>query len=76
MKAPRAELDSTHYQDLFDPDQVFEKQILTVRETAIFLKLSAKTVYKLAQSGELPHKKIGREYRFLQVQLIDWMKGE
>jgi excisionase family DNA binding protein len=60
---------------IFEP-QIFENQILTLRETASLLKFSSKTVYRMAQAGDLPFKKVGREYRFLLSQLIDWMKGE
>ncbi len=57
-------------------EPIFQNQILTVREVAKFLKLSTKTVYKRVSSGEIPHKKIGDEIRFLLPELMSWMKGQ
>lgn len=58
-----------------DPDMLFDNQVLTIKGTARLLKYSQKTVYRLARSGEIPCKRVGREYRFLLSDLIDWMKG-
>jgi excisionase family DNA binding protein len=55
---------------------IFENQIMTVKEVAKLLKLSTKTVYKRVNSGEIPHKKIGDEIRFLLPELMSWMKGQ
>ena len=59
------------------PARFFENQILTVKQTAEFLKCSRKTVYSLASRGVLPHRKLGRGIRFLQSELVEWVrKGE
>jgi excisionase family DNA binding protein len=59
-----------------ESEQVFDNQVLTVREAAKFLKCSTKSLYRLLKFGEIPYRKVGSEYRFLKSSLIDWMKGE
>lgn len=59
----------------YEADQFFENRILTVKETAKFLRFSEKTIYKLVGTNELPHKRVGSEIRFLLPELLDWMKG-
>ena len=41
-------------------------QVLTGSEVATLLRVSRDTVYRLAASGELPGRKIGRIWRFSQ----------
>jgi excisionase family DNA binding protein len=55
-------------------DALFENQILNVPELAVFLKISSKTVYRMALRGELPAKRVGRSYRFLRLEIIRWLK--
>lgn len=54
---------------------LIENQIITVREAAKILRVSAKTIYKKVSRDEIPHKKIGSKIRFLLPVLMDWMKG-
>ena len=48
-------------------------QILTVAETAQYLRLSAATVYRLAQAGEIPAVRVGRLWRFQRELLDEWL---
>ena len=48
--------------------------ILTVREVAEYLRLAESTVYRLAQDGEIPGRKIGGTWRFLRQELEGWIK--
>lgn len=50
-------------------------EILTVKELAAYLKLAESTVYKLAQDGEIPGRKIGGNWRFSRDQINKWMAG-
>ena len=43
-----------------------------VSEAAKFLGLSESSVYKYAQSGQMPCKKIGSRYTFLVEELRGW----
>jgi excisionase family DNA binding protein len=44
---------------------------LTIDEVASSLKLSRDTVYRLASSGELPGRKVGRAWRFVAEEIED-----
>lgn len=46
-------------------------EVLTAQETADLLKVSLKTVYRLAESGGLPGRKVGRSWRFYRRDLVD-----
>lgn len=48
-------------------------EYLTIPELARYLKLSRMMVYKLAQKGELPGRKIGRLWRFPKDAIDRWM---
>lgn len=52
-----------------DPD------ILTVREVAAYLRLHAITVYRMAQAGDLPTFRIGRNWRFKRDQIEQWLEN-
>lgn len=55
---------------------IFENQILTTQEAANYLKVSRKTIMKMIHNGEIPVKKVGKNYRFLMSALEGWLKGE
>lgn len=46
-------------------------QVLDAAGAAVLLKVSTKTVLKLARAGELPARKVGREWRFETSALLD-----
>ena len=52
-----------------------EISVMTVAEVATFLRLAESTVYRLAQQGELPGRKIGGTWRFSRVTLERWLEG-
>lgn len=49
--------------------------VLTVPEVARLLRVDAATVYRLASAGRLPAAKVGRTWRFLRSDAIDWLKA-
>jgi excisionase family DNA binding protein len=49
--------------------------VLTVREVSAYLKLAESTVYKLAQEGKLPGRKVGGAWRFSSKALESWLLG-
>ena len=73
MKNRLVEIHSQSF-GVFDPDEFFDNQILTVKGAANFLKFSEKTIYKLVKSKRIPFKKIGSEYRFLTSELLEVLK--
>ena len=48
---------------------------LTPREVAERLRVSAQTVYRLVESGELHSKRIGRSIRIHQRAVDDFLAG-
>lgn len=49
-------------------------QIMTVRDVARHLKVDEKTVYRLAQRGELPGFRVAGTWRFKRSDLYDWIE--
>lgn len=49
--------------------------VLDADGAAALLKVSTKTVLKLARIGRLPARKVGREWRFVRAALIDYVAG-
>lgn len=50
--------------------------ILTIEETAELLKIPRSSVYKLAQQGKIPAKKVGRHWRFHRQTILEWVAGD
>jgi excisionase family DNA binding protein len=55
--------------------EINNNDILTVKETAEFLRVPRSTVYKLAQGGLMPAQKVGRYWRFHRPAIIRWIAG-
>ena len=55
-----------------------ENELLTIKEAAMFLKCSVKTLYNAIWRGELEGIGCGRMRRFTKAELIIWLsqKGE
>ncbi|HET91341.1 MAG TPA: DNA-binding protein [Chloroflexi bacterium] len=51
-----------------------EPEIMTTQEVAEYLRLAEATIYKLAQSGELPAVKVGRTWRFKRELIDAWFR--
>ena len=50
-------------------------EILTLKEIAAFLKVAEKTVYTLAQRGDLPTFKVGEQWRCRRQDLDGWISA-
>jgi excisionase family DNA binding protein len=50
-------------------------EVLTAKEAASLLRVSSKTVLKLARDGELPAQKVGRSWRFCRAELLGYVSG-
>jgi excisionase family DNA binding protein len=48
-------------------------QVLTIKDIAAILKLAEKTVYSMAQDGELPAFKVRGQWRIRRVDFDKWM---
>jgi len=49
------------------------REILNIDEAAQLLGISTKTFQKVLRDGEVPGRKIGREWKFSRRALIDWV---
>lgn len=47
--------------------------VYTIKDVARILKVDDQTVTKLVQSGELRHKKVGRQYRITREMLQEFL---
>ena len=50
-----------------------ENEILTLEEVAVYLKAGKRTVYRLAQKGDIPAFKLGGTWRFRRSELDSWI---
>ena len=50
--------------------------VLTVPETAEYLKLSKSKVYLLVKMGEIPAIKIGKNVRIRVMDLMNWLEDQ
>jgi len=48
-------------------------EVLTLEDLAVLLKVSDTTAYALVRSGDLPGRKVGREWRFLKSRVYAWL---
>jgi excisionase family DNA binding protein len=51
-------------------------EILTLPEVAQLLKVAEKTVYTMAQKGELPAFKVRGQWRFKRDDINAWIEGQ
>ena len=52
------------------------EEVLTLKETSEFLKLSKSTLYNLARKGEIPARRVGRSWRFVKLHLLRWLESK
>ena len=51
-------------------------EILTLAEVALLLKVADKTVYTMAQRGEVPAFKVRGQWRFKRDDLDQWIEQQ
>ncbi len=51
-------------------------KLLTTKELAEYLKLTAVTIYKYAKEGKIPGIKVGSRWRFDKDQIDELMRRE
>src|ERR1017187_3566780 len=50
-----------------------ETEIMTLKEVADYLRLSEKTVTRMAQEGRIPAQKLARQWRFQRSSVASWL---
>lgn len=51
-----------------------EPDMMNVRETAQYLRLGERTVYNLANRGEIPAARLAGKWRFSKAGLSEWLE--
>lgn len=51
-------------------------EVLTIKEVAALLQLAEKTVYAMAQAGEIPAFKIRGQWRIKRTEFDLWMDAQ
>ena len=67
-------LTSSQDRDAFHSLESYEK-LMTAREVARILSISAKTVYSYVYRNLIPHHKIDTNVRFRPRDVAKWLKG-
>ena len=49
---------------------------MTVRDIATVLNVDEKTIYRLAQKGDLPGFKVSGSWRFQRPDLLEWIEAK
>lgn len=52
------------------------EEVLTIKDVATLLKVGEKTVYSMAQSGELPAFKVRGQWRFSRKDIDTWIEQQ
>ncbi len=55
------------------PNPMPDREILNIDGAAAFLGVSVKTFSKVLREGDVPGRKVGREWKFARQALIDWI---
>jgi excisionase family DNA binding protein len=48
--------------------------VMTIEELSDYLRIPRSTLYKLAQEGKVPCKKVGRHWRFRKEAIDRWLE--
>jgi excisionase family DNA binding protein len=57
------------------PDSSSAVDVLTLTETAALLRISRPTLFEMLRKGEIPARKVGRQWRFNRAVVLDWLHG-
>lgn len=52
-----------------------QDEVMTLEDVSSFLKVGEQTVYNLTREGNIPARKIGREWRYLKSEVLEFMKS-
>jgi excisionase family DNA binding protein len=51
-------------------------EIMTIREMALFLRMTEKSLYRYALEGKIPGFKVGGAWRFRKSQIDSWILAQ
>lgn len=58
------------------PNRTSEGEILTIREVAAYLKVTERTIYRLAAEKKIPAFKVGGTWRFPRSEIDQWIRQQ
>lgn len=50
-------------------------KIMNIQEVSAYLRIPVSTIYYLAQKGKIKGAKFGRHWRFLEDEILDYLRG-
>ncbi len=53
-----------------------EGEILTLKEVAEYLKVTERTIYRLAGAKKIPAFKVGGTWRFSRADIDEWIRSQ
>lgn len=53
---------------------ISESEILTIKQVAAYLKVTERTIYRLAAAKKIPAFKVGGTWRFSRADIDSWIK--
>lgn len=53
-----------------------ESEILTIKQVADYLKVTERTIYRLAAAKKIPAFKVGGTWRFSRQEIDQWIKRQ
>ncbi|MDY0012929.1 MAG: helix-turn-helix domain-containing protein [Rhodocyclaceae bacterium] len=56
------------------PAKIIEGEILTIKQVADYLKVTERTIYRLAAAKKIPAFKVGGTWRFSRADIDTWIK--
>lgn len=51
-----------------------QKGLMTIKQASEYLQIKVKTLYAWAESGDIPHYKLGRLIRFKKSDIDSWLE--
>lgn len=58
------------------PTKIIDGEILTIKEVAEYLKVTERTIYRLAAVKKIPAFKVGGAWRFSRADIDGWIKRQ
>jgi excisionase family DNA binding protein len=58
------------------PTTTTEGEILTIKEVAEYLKVTDRTIYRLAGAKKIPAFKVGGTWRFSRADIDEWIRRQ
>ena len=58
------------------PTRITEGEILTIKQVADYLKVTERTIYRLAGAKKIPAFKVGGTWRFSKAEISQWIQQQ